>query len=240
MSKLLVEACFSPLLYDSYHNESSIVAVCDILRASTSICTALKNGATEVIPVRSVEEARRYKAQAYLLAGERDGKTLDFADFGNSPFNFTPERVGGKPIAYCTTNGTKAVFLGKDCKAVVVGAFINLAAVAQYLRQQRQNVLVLCAGWKAKFCLEDTLFAGALTEMLLSDGLYRTECDAALAALDLWLTAKNDLMGYVQKIAQRERLRKLGLDDVLDYCFTLNTSTIVPILCGDRLIPAAM
>ncbi len=237
MSKLQIEVCFSPLLYDKYHSDSNVVVVCDILRATTSICTALGNGATEVIPIRSVEEARKYKEQGYMLAGEREGITLDFADFGNSPFNFTPERVAGKPIAYSTTNGTKAVFLGKDSKGVVIGAFINIAAVAHYLRQQRQNVLVLCAGWKGKFCLEDTLFAGALAETLMADGLYTTECDSAHAALDLWSIAKTDLMGYVQKMAQRERLRAKGLDDVLDYCFTIDTSSVVPVLVENKLVP---
>lgn len=237
MSKPLVEVCFSPLQYEKYHNENSIVVVCDILRATTSICTALGNGAKEVIPVRSVEEARKYKEQGYVLAGERDGKTLDFADFGNSPFNFTADRVKEQSIAYCTTNGTKAVFLGKDCKGVAVGAFINLSAVARYLVEQQQNVLVLCAGWKGKFCLEDTLFAGALAEILMQGDTYVTECDSVHAALDLWSIAKHDLMGYVQKMAQRERLRKLGLDDVLDYCFTLDSSSIVPILEKERLVP---
>ena len=240
MAKPQIEVCFSPLLYDQYHNENNIVVVCDILRATTSICTALGNGATEVIPVRSVEEARQYKEQGYMLAGERDGITLDFADFGNSPFNFTSDRVEGKPIAYSTTNGTKAVFLGKDSKGVVVGAFINLAAVAHYLIQQQQNVLILCAGWKGKFCIEDALFAGALAEILMAGGSYTTECDAANASLDLWSIAKTDLMGYIQKIAQRERLRKKGLDDVLDYCFTLNISNIVPVLVEEKLIPVKL
>ncbi|MDR0659256.1 MAG: 2-phosphosulfolactate phosphatase [Prevotellaceae bacterium] len=240
MPKPQIEVCFSPLLYEKYHNEHNIVVVCDILRATTSICTALGNGATEVIPVRSVEEARKYKERGYILAGERDGKTLDFADFGNSPFNFTPERVKGKPVAYSTTNGTKAVFLGKDSRGVIVGAFINLMAVARYLMRQQQNVLVLCAGWKGKFCLEDSIFAGALAEILIKDGAFAIECDATNAALDLWSIAKQYLMEYVQKMAQRERLRKLGLDDVLDFCFTLNTSDIVPVLKEDRLIPVKL
>ena len=237
MPKPLIEVCFSPQLYDRYHNENNIVVVCDILRATTSICTALGNGATEVIPVRSVEEARKYKEQGYILAGERDGKTLDFADFGNSPFNFTEDRVKGKPIAYSTTNGTKAVFLGKDSQGVVIGAFINLLAVARYLLQQQKNVLVLCAAWKGKYCIEDSLFAGALAELLMAEGAYATECDSTHAALDLWTIAQGNVMAYIQKIAQRERLRKLGLDDVLDFCFTLNSSSIVPILRGEKLIP---
>ena len=235
-----IETCFSPLLYDKYHKADNIVVVCDILRATTSICTALGNGATEVIPVRSVEEARQYKEQGYMLAGERDGITLDFADFGNSPFNFTAERVAGKPIVYCTTNGTKAVFLGKDSKGVVVGAFINISAIARYLKQQQQNVLILCASWKGKYCLEDSLFAGALAESIMVDGCYTTECDSTHAALDLWSIAKADVMGYVQKMAQRERLRKKGLDDVLDYCFTLDTSSIVPVLKEERLFPVGL
>ncbi len=236
MSKL--EVCFSPLLYDKYHKPDSIVVVCDVLRATTSICTAFANGATEIYPVQSVEQARAYKQQGFTVAAERDGVTLDFADFGNSPFNFTRSRVEGRQLAYSTTNGTKAIFLGKDTKGVVVGAFINLSAVARYLQQQQSDVLVLCSAWKGKFCLEDTLFAGALTEQLLSSKQpFETECDSAFAALDLWSLAKPDLLGYIQKAAQRERLRKLGLDDVFEYCFTPDLSDIVPILERERLIP---
>lgn len=235
MSLRRIDTCFSPLLFDKNQTSNAIMVVCDVLRATTSICTALENGAKEIIPIQSVEEARLYKQNGYVVAAERDGKTLDFADFGNSPFNFTRERVEGKSIAYSTTNGTKAVALGEDCKGVVIGAFINLSALANYLQQQPYDVLILCSGWKGRFCLEDTLFAGALSEQLLHLADYETICDSTLAAIDLWNVARHDLSGYIQKIAHRERLRKLGLDDVLDYCFTIDSSTAVPILSNTGL-----
>ena len=85
---------------------NSIVVIIDILRASSAICTAFANGAASIIPVADVGEAREYKSKGYLVAAERDGFVLDFADFGNSPFNFTREKVEGKTIVYSTTNGT--------------------------------------------------------------------------------------------------------------------------------------
>ncbi|MBP5590149.1 MAG: 2-phosphosulfolactate phosphatase, partial [Bacteroidales bacterium] len=115
-----VETCFSPALYEAERFTESIVVVLDILRASSSICMAFENGAKSIIPVATVEEAKEYKRKGYLVAAERDGFVLDFADFGNSPFNFTKERVAGKTIVYSTTNGTGIVKKAKDAYAIVV------------------------------------------------------------------------------------------------------------------------
>ena len=105
-----VEVCFSPRLFaDILTRGDFVVVLVDILRATTTICTALGNGVEAIIPVASGEEARRLKSEGYLVASEKDGIQPDFADLGNSAFSFTRERIGGKTVVYCTTNGTRAL-----------------------------------------------------------------------------------------------------------------------------------
>ncbi|MFP4620645.1 MAG: 2-phosphosulfolactate phosphatase [Bacteroidales bacterium] len=224
-----LEVVFSPDLFKYYENPGANVVIVDILRATSAICTAFQNSVSQIIPVPTREEAKAYKQKGYMVAAERDGRVLDFADFGNSPFNFTFERVGGKKVAYSTTNGTKAIYQARHCKRVIIASFLNLSAVAEFLIKAQDDVLVLCAGWKGKFSLEDTLFSGALCEQLLDSGKFHTICDSVTASLDLWSLAKPDIMAYIDKFAQRERLRKLGLDDVLEYCHTADSSDKVPV-----------
>ncbi len=234
MSK--IEVCFSPALYPYFENREAIVVVTDVLRASSAICTAFMNGVERIIPVRTLEEAQEWKAKGYRVAAERDGIVKDFADFGNSPFNFTPERVKSQHIVYSTTNGTQAVQLASSGYKVLIGAFLNLSALCDYAVESSRDVLVLCAGWKNKFNLEDTLFAGAMTDQLLKTGKFDTVCDSAIASCDLWRIAENDVIGYVDKAAQRHRLKKNGLDDVIEYCLTPDLTRIIPVLENDYLI----
>ena len=123
MTKRKLETCFSPALYEAEAHDDSIVVIIDILRASSAICTAFANGAASIIPVAEVAEAKDYKSRGYLVAAERDGFVLDFADFGNSPFNFTREKVKGKTIVYSTTNGTGLINLAlsahHDCYRII-------------------------------------------------------------------------------------------------------------------------
>src|SRR5512145_2226550 len=104
-----LEVCLSPAMFAQHADNEAVVVVIDILRATSAICTAFANGAKAIIPVTTVEEARNMKFDGFLIAAERDGFVLDFADFGNSPFNFTSDRVEGKTIVYSTTNGTSII-----------------------------------------------------------------------------------------------------------------------------------
>ncbi len=171
-----------------------------------------------------------------LVAAERDGVVCDFADFGNSPFNFVPGKIRDKTIVYSTTNGTQAINKARNCYKVAIGAFLNLEAIANWLIYENHNVVILCAGWKNRFSLEDTIFAGALAQKLLDSELFETICDSSLAACDLWSLAEDDLIGYIQKAAHRTRLKKLGFDDVIEYCHTLNNTDIVPVLSDNILV----
>jgi 2-phosphosulfolactate phosphatase len=232
---LKVEVCNTPVQFPYYENPDAIVVVTDILRASSAIVTAFMNGVERIIPVGTLEEARAYKEKGFMVAAERDGIVRDFADFGNSPYNFTREQVAGRQIVYSTTNGTNAINLARTGSQVLIGAYLNLGALASYIRKEQKDLLVLCAGWKNKYNLEDTLFAGALSALVLEDENYHTICDATLGAMDLYEIASQDMMAYIDKVAQRSRLRKNGLDDVIGYCHEIDLTELIPVLNGDHL-----
>jgi 2-phosphosulfolactate phosphatase len=234
-----IEVCFTPATYDVFKNNDAIVVVVDILRATSAICTAFMNGVEKIIPVATLEEAKKYKSRGFMVAAERDGIVKDFADFGNSPFNFTSEKVGGKEIVYSTTNGTNSIMMAKDSYRVVIGSYLNLNALVEFIFKEKRDLLILCAGWKNKFNLEDTLFAGALAEKLLEHDHFYTICDSTVASLDLWSLAKEDLLGYIEKVAQRERLRKNMLDDVIEYCHTPDITSVIPVLRENYLVELA-
>ena len=231
--KRSVEVCFSPGLFEDVVTTGDfIVVLVDILRATTTIVTAVANGVEAIIPVATHDEARRLKSEGFLVATEKDGVQLDFADFGNSAFSFTREAIGGRTLVYCTTNGTRALHMARGASSIAIGAFINISALTEWLAGQQKDVVILCSGWKNKFCLEDTLFAGALTQRLLDTGLFRSDCDSASASLDLWKLAEGDVLGYIEKAAQRHRLKKLGLDDVIPYSFACDQVKVVPVFDG--------
>jgi len=238
MVKKGIEVCFSPALYDKFHNKESIVVIIDILRATSAICTAFMNGVKTIIPVETLEEAEYYKSKGYLVAAERDGIVKSFADFGNSPFNFSAEKVNGKEIVYSTTNGTRSIHMAKESYKIVIGSYLNIDALSDWLIKENRNIVLLCAGWKDKFNLEDTIFAGSLAEKLIFSGCFETNCDSAHAAIDLWSIAKKDLIGYIKKTAQRHRLKTNKLDDVIDFCHLSNLTKIIPIWHDIRLIRA--
>ena len=237
MEKLKIEVCYSPALFPYYENPEAVVVVNDILRASSAIVTAFMNGVERIIPVGTLEEAKAYKERGFMVAAERDGIVRDFADFGNSPYNFTPERVKGKEIVYSTTNGTNAIQLASTGSQVLIGAYLNITALADHIKKTGKELLILCAGWKNKFNLEDTLFAGALSKLVLEDQQFYTICDATLGAMDLYEAAENDMMAYIEKVAQRHRLKKNQLDDVIGYCHEFDLTRGIPVLEGKHLVP---
>ena len=135
-----VEVCFSPGLFQDILTKGDfIVVLVDILRATTTICAAVANGVEAIIPVATHEEARQLKAEGYLVASEKDGVQVDFADFGNSAFSFTRDAIGGKTLVYCTTNGTRALEIAKSASSIVIGAFINISAVTEWLARPAEG-----------------------------------------------------------------------------------------------------
>jgi len=231
-----LETCFTPALFEPGLHTGSTVVIIDILRATSSICTAFEHGAESIIPVAGVEEARAYKKRGFIVAAERDGIILDFADLGNSPFNFSRENIQGKTIVYSTTNGTGIIRMASSAGCIIIGSFLNITSLCDWLITRTENVLLFCAGWKNRFNLEDTICAGAIAERLLNSSRYSTICDSTIAAVDLWSVAKKDLRGYIEKAAHRNRLKKNGLDDCIDFCLTADYTRKIPFIKNNILV----
>ena len=231
---LTVDVCLSPYLYPIYHKEDTIVVVIDILRATSAMCAAFHNGADKIIPVATIEEASAYKKQGFLVGAERNGIALDGFDFGNSPFSYTAEKIKGKTIVISTTNGTQAIEAARHAYQVVIGAFTNITALCDWLNLQNRNVLLLCSGWKNRLNLEDTLFAGAIANILLK-GNFKSG-DGALAAGFLYKSARDNPYKYLRNSSHTERLAAMGLKKDIKYCFTLDQTTIIPVLEGKYLV----
>ncbi|MEJ7557406.1 MAG: 2-phosphosulfolactate phosphatase [Pedobacter sp.] len=230
-----LEVCLTPALLDLYSIEDSIVVVIDILRATSSIVYGIDNGATAIIPVAQVEDCLAYADQGFLLAAERNGEVVQGYDFGNSPFSYAKDKVAGKTIVLTTTNGTKALHLARErAHQVVIGSFLNLEALCSWIKLQNKSVLLLCAGWKDNFNLEDTLFAGAVISELKQH--FNHFDDASVAAEDLYQLAKPDLRAYINKSSHSHRLAALNIEEDVKFCLQYNICKAIPVLDGTRLV----
>jgi 2-phosphosulfolactate phosphatase len=229
-----LDVILSPLLIDNFTFENKTTVVIDILRATTTICTALQNGASFVYPVETLEEASRLKQNGYMAAAERDGTRVDGFDLGNSPAEYRPDRVANQSIVLTTTNGTRCIRLSESSDQILVGAFSNISTLANFLRNDDKDLLLFCAGWKNKVNLEDTLFAGALADRLQGD--YQWDDDAVEVAIDLYKGAQKNLLKYVSKAAHARRFEKMGVSTDTAYCLQEDTCDVLPVLRDNKLV----
>jgi 2-phosphosulfolactate phosphatase len=231
-----IEVCLTPALLGLYDLKNSIVVVIDILRATSSMVYGIDNGATSIIPVAQVEDCLAYAEHGYLLAAERNGEVVAGYNFGNSPFSYSAEHVAGKTVVLTTTNGTKALHMARaTAQQVVIGSFLNLQALCDWLKEQSQDVLLLCAGWKDSANLEDTLFAGAVVKALRSE--FVVFDDSSVIAEDLYGLAQHDLGAYMNKSSHSHRLAALNIGEDVKFCLQLNICQAIPVLVGDALVP---
>ena len=235
-SEFKIDACFSPMLYPIYKDDESIVVIIDIFRATSAICTAFHFGAAKIIPVATVEEAKAYKEKGMLAGAERNAIKIEGFDFGNSPFDYMGENIFGKTIALTTTNGTQALEISKDAYKVVVGAFTNITALCDWLVSQERNILLLCSGWKNKFNLEDSLFAGAMTEELVNRNPDYKLGDACLALKYLFQLGKTNPVKFLGRASHKERLSKLNLKEDIRYCLQPDLTDVIPVLENGALV----
>ncbi|POY34740.1 2-phosphosulfolactate phosphatase [Solitalea longa] len=229
-----IEVCLTPALLPLYDLKGSVVVVIDIFRATSSISYGIDNGADAIIPVASVEECLSYQGNGYLLGAERNGEVVNGFDFGNSPFSYTRELVEGKTLVLTTTNGTHAINVSKNADEIVIGSFLNLSAVCEYLVKQNKNIFLLCSGWKNKVNLEDTLFAGAVVNKLKDK--FDALCDSSVLAEDLYLAAQSDLHEYMKKTSHSERLKKLGIEKDIAFCLNVDLIHSVPVIKEGKIV----
>lgn len=232
-----IQVCLSPELFHLYADRKSLVVVTDIFRATTTMCLALDGNVNSIKPVETIAEALELKNQENtIFAAERDGSIVYGFDYGNSPQPFLKENFIAENMVISTTNGTRMISLAKDGHEVVVGAFVNVSKVAEYVESTKKDVIICCSGWKGKFCLEDTLFAGALSKILLQNKDNNHNCDSLLTAVQLYDSAKEDLNTYLKTSSHRNRLKKLNIEEDINICLTKDISNSVPILKEDKLI----
>jgi 2-phosphosulfolactate phosphatase len=234
--KKTIDICLSPSLYHLYDGSDSIVVVIDVLRATSSICIAFHNGVRSIVPVATVEECRAYKEKGYLIAAERQGEMVEGFDMGNSPFSYITPDIKDKDIALTTTNGTQAIQRANDASQILIGSFLNLDALAKWLLSQNKSVICLCAGWKNAVNLEDSLFAGALSKLLVPEFGLNNHCDSVLMAMHLYDIAKNDMLGYLEQSSHRKRLQRLHIEKDVEYCMKPNQTDVVPGIVGNSII----
>lgn len=229
-----IDVCLSPELIHLYNLENTIVVVVDIFRATSCMVTAFAHGVATIYPVATIEECSKLQAKGYLAAAERDAHKVEGFELDNSPFSYMAENIKGATIAVTTTNGTLAISKSKSAEKVIIGAFLNIETVARYLKSQPFDVLIHCAGWKGKPNLEDTLFAGALIDLLQND--YEIAEDSALMALKLYDLKKDRMEAAVANSSHVKRLQKLGIQKDISFCLQRNLYNILPVLEGEKLV----
>ena len=229
----------SPALLNLYDVDKSIVVIVDILRATSTIATALYNGARSIIPVDSVAECIRIGKQIdSITAGERDGKIAEGLENGNSPFEYSKEFITGKTLVLTTTNGTKLLQMALDnsAKAIITGSFSNITAVCDFLISQKQNVILGCAAWKNRVNIEDTLFAGAVIDRVGKH--FSINCDSSQMATTMYRKAKPNLFAFMkaQNASHYRRLSGFGLEEDIRYCLTEDLANITVVYEEGKLI----
>ncbi|HWQ40918.1 MAG TPA: 2-phosphosulfolactate phosphatase [Desulfosporosinus sp.] len=214
--------------------EDKLVIVIDVLRATSTMVTALANGCQAIIPALTSEEAieRRLTVPGSLLGGERQGLKIEGFDLGNSPFDYVPEKVGGKRVIMTTTNGTRAIRDAVAAPMIWMASFLNMQSiVTAVLRQfednsKYQGIVVFCAGTEERFDLPDTLCAGMLIDAL---GPNVAINDLGEAARMLYHSAENQLMDKIRESVHGKKLISLGFEQDLIYCSTPNILPIIPV-----------
>jgi 2-phosphosulfolactate phosphatase len=238
-SKPTLQTSLSPALLHLYDASNAVVVIIDVLRATSTIATALYNGAKYVVPVDSVAKCLELGKQINCVtAGERDGKIAEGLSYGNSPFEYPREFIEGKILVLTTTNGTKLLHmaLDKGAKDILTGSFSNLSAVCRFLLSQNQHVILGCAAWKDKVNIEDLLFAGALIHQVKDH--FSINCDSSSIAETMYLGARKDLYEFMkrQNASHFIRLSGYGLEKDIRYCLTPDLANVLPFYEDGKLV----
>lgn len=234
-----ITTSLSPSLLNLYDASSSIVVIIDVLRATSTIASALYNGAKSIIPVDSVAECIKLGRQMEVItAGERDGKIAEGLTYGNSPLQYTPDFIKDKILVLTTTNGTKLLHmaLSEGARGILTASFCNISSVCDYLIKQDNNVILACAGWKDRVNIEDTLLAGAIVNRV--KGKFFQNCDACQMSEAMYLLARHDLFNFMKEkdASHYHRLMGFGLEEDIRFCLTEDNADVLCIYDGGRLI----
>lgn len=237
-NKPTLHTSLSPALLHLYDLSNSTVVIIDVFRATSTIASALHNGARCVIPVDSVPRAIEISKNIDgIAAGERDGIIAEGLQHGNSPLEYNREFIENKTLVLTTTNGTRLLQMALDNNAdtIISGSFPNLSAVCDFLSAENKNVVLGCAGWKDRFNLEDTLFAGAVIHRLKKQ--FSIHCDSSLMAETMYEKNKNKLIDFAPKLTHYHRLvERFGLIEDIKFCLTEDVANVLPVYIEGKLV----
>jgi len=225
-----VTPSYDVVKYERILDKTAVVI--DALRASATMITAISNGCERILPVEDTEVAMdTYKLTEgdKLLCGESRAKKLPGYDLGNSPLEYTRQMVEGKIIIYCTSNGTKAVKSAFDANKTLIGTFVNASMVAAKILEEGRDTVLVCAGTKHCFSMEDMLAAGCILDKMKGmEGIFGLD-DYGLLALRTYRSYRNNLMEMMQGTRHYEYIKSLGFEEDIKYCFSEDICDILPV-----------
>ena len=234
-----IDVLYSPVQADELFFTGKTTVVIDVLRASSTIITALKNGAKEVVPVGTVEFAVKVSGGIFggqtLLGGERNTKKIEGFALGNSPSEYTTEIVSGKSIVFYSTNGSRAIVKAKYSTNLFICSFNNLKALAKHIKKLNEDVVVLCAGNNNFFSLEDSVCAGMLISELIAGNKSFKLTDASTSALTLFKSFGKNIFKLLSETDHGQLLINNGFEDDLKSCSELDSTDVIPFYAGNVL-----
>ncbi len=235
-----VDLIFCASLLDELSMRDKNVVMIDVLRSSTTIATALSNGAREIIPVDSIEKAVKVSGSLFgdvtLRGGERNGRMIQGFNLGNSPEEYSESVVKGKSIIYCTTNGSVALARSRHAKNLMVGSFVNMHATVEFLKSLGEDVILVCAGRPLSmggFSLEDTVCAGMMiTQLQEAEDLTLTLTDPSLAARSMYKSHGRSIPKMLKLSEHGRYLVEIGLGSDLELCSRIDSVPVLPMWKG--------
>lgn len=240
---------FFPDIEDRFKN--TLVVMIDVLRAGTTICAALYNGAKEVIPNESVEKAVKIytglSKETRFLGGERNGKKPNGFDAGNSPGEYSMDAVRGKTVIFTTSNGTSTFLKAREATERIIGSFVNINAILDYLThfihnfgQEDLNITFLCSGTNGRLSYEDTMCAGAYIDLISKNFDESKMTDTALAAMEIYKLHETNLQEFIYTREHSQFLRSIGMDQDIKVAMSFDHYPVVPVIRGNSIVPHSM
>lgn len=237
-----VKLYFSPQPLTEAKIRGKVAIVVDVLRASTTICTAIQNGCREIIPVATVGDAAAMRANldrdSVLVCGEREGLKIEGFDLGNSPAEYSEQVVRNKILVFASTNGSRAILKCAASSLTLVCGFVNLSVIVDTVKKFDRDVAIVCAGKQGNFSLEDTFCGGAVIDRMLAGDRYDISNDAAQVAHMLYKNQSESIEAVLNQADHARYLIGLGFGGDIITAATVDSIGVVPVLSGNKIVDA--
>lgn len=222
--------------------EDRLVVIIDVLRASTSMITALANGCRRIIPVSEIDPAKKLaqdlSPELALLCGERNEMIIPGFDLSNSPLEYTADKVKDRTIIFTSSNGSKLFDYIQFARKTIVAGFVNVTLVAKFIVESKLEVAILCAGKNGQFGLEDAVCGGMIIDKIVElKNDWSVLNDGAIAAQTMYQFYAKNIIGMLYQASHGKRLIEIGQEQDLVECGKIDSNETIPILNRNELVP---